>query len=193
MLAALYGREALMFRKMFRETRIPTAALYSVAALAVVGTASGVTYAATTATSSHTITACVHHNGGGLYLAAHCAAHDSKLTWNAQGPQGRPGLSLFARADQTGALHQHSPAVTVVKDTSFTGVYHVFFVQNISGCAVVVSQGEASNNGFFPGTLYEAVVQSDPNNDGNPHEINVYPTDTSGAPRDAGFDLVVAC
>jgi hypothetical protein len=36
-------------------------------------------------------------------------------------------------------------------------------------------------------------VQSDPNNDGNPHEIDVYPTDTSGAPRDAGFDLVVAC
>ncbi len=192
MLAAPYDREAMVFRKMFGETRITTAALYSVAALAVVGTASGVTYAAT-APSSHTITACVHHNGGGLYLAAHCAAHDSKLTWNAQGPQGQPGLSLFARADQTGALHQHSPGVTVVKDTSFTGVYHVFFPQNISGCAVVVSQGEASNNGFFPGTLYEAVVQSDPNNDGNPHEVNVYPTDASGAPKDASFDLIVAC
>lgn len=183
---------------MFRRTHITTAALYSVAALAVVGTASGATYAAAT-TSSHTITACVHHSGGGLYLAAHCAAHDRQLTWNSQGPagpqgpRGPQGLSLFARADQTGTLHQHSPGVTVIKDTSFTGVYHVFFPQDISGCAAVVSQGEASNNGFFPGTLYEAVVQSDPNNDGNPHEIDVYPTDTSGAPRDAGFDLVVAC
>jgi hypothetical protein len=186
---------------MFRRTHITTAALYSVAALAVAGTASGATYAAA-ATSSHTITACVHHSGGGLYLAAHCAAHDRQLTWNSQGPagsqgprgpRGPQGLSLFARADQTGTLHQHSPGVTVIKDTSFTGVYHVFFPQDISGCAAVVSQGEASNNGFFPGTLYEAVVQSDPNNDGNPHEIDVYPTDTSGAPRDAGFDLVVAC
>ena len=95
---------------MFRRTRITTAALYSVAALAVVGTASGAAYAATT-TSSHTITACVHHSGGGLYLAAHCAAHDRQLTWNSQGPAGPRGLSLFARADQTGALHQHSPGL----------------------------------------------------------------------------------
>ena len=170
-----------MFRKMFRETRITTAALYSVAALAVVGTASGVTYAAT-ATSSHTITACVHHNGGGLYLAAHCAAHDSKLTWNAQGPQGRPGLSLFARADQTGALHQHSLGVTVVKDTSFTGVYHVFFPQNISGCAVVVSQGEASNNGYVSTAQFKATIDSDPNNGGNPQRVDASSFTDGGTP-----------
>jgi hypothetical protein len=176
--------------------RITTAVLCSVAALAVAVIASGAAYAAAAAGGSHTITACVHHSGGGLYLAAHCAAHDGQLAWNSHGPagsQGPQGLSLFARVDQTGALHQHSPGVTVTKDTSFTGLYHVFFPRDISLCAAVVSQGEASNNGFSPGTLYEAVVQSDPNNDGNPREVNVYPTDTSGTPRDAGFDLALAC
>jgi hypothetical protein len=100
---------------------------------------------------------------------------------------------LFARVDETGTLHQHSAGVTVTKDSSFTGVYHVDFPENISACAVVASQGEASNNGFFPGTLYVAVVQNDPNNTSNPHEVNVYPTNASGSPRDAGFDLIVAC
>jgi hypothetical protein len=71
----------------------------------------------------------------------------------------------------------------VTKDPAFTGVYHVSFPQNVSGCAAVVSQGEASNNGFLPGTLYMAVVQSDPNNTGNAHQINVYPTTGSAATR----------
>jgi hypothetical protein len=183
---------------MLRRTRVTAAALCSVAALAVAVIACGAAYAASAA-KSRTITVCVHHNGGGLYRAARCDAHDSRLTWNAQGPAGprgpagAKGLSLFARVDQAGTLHQHSAGVTVTKDKTFTGVYHVFFAQNISRCAAVVSQGEAANNSFFPGTLYEAVVQSDPNNDGNPHEVAVFPTDPSGVPRDAGFDLILAC
>ena len=84
-------------------------------------------------------------------------------------------------------------AGTWSSDPSFTGLYHVFFPQDISNCAVVVSQGESSNNGFFPGTFYLAVVQSDPNNNGNPNEVNVTPTDATGTPKDAGFDLIVAC
>jgi hypothetical protein len=51
----------------------------------------------------------------------------------------------------------------------------------------------ASNGAFSSGTLYLAVVQSDPPTSGNPHEVNVSPTDTSGHPKDAGFDLIVAC
>ena len=37
------------------------------------------------------ITACVHKHGGGLYVG-HCARHDTKLHWNAVGPQGPQGL-----------------------------------------------------------------------------------------------------
>jgi hypothetical protein len=175
---------------MFGKTRLTAVALGGAVALATVGAVGGVAYAAAT---SHTITVCVRHNGGGLYRARHCAVHDSQLSWNSQGPRGPRGLSLFARVDETGKLHQHSAGVTATKDPAFTGVYHVDFPQNISACAAVVSQGEASNNGFFPGVLYEAVVQSDPNNSANPHEINVYPTDVSGSPKNAGFDLIVAC
>ena len=167
-----------------------TAALIGAAAVAMAGVAGGVAYAANT---NNTITVCVHHSGGGLYKASTCASGDGQLSWNIQGPRGPAGLSLFARVDNTGVLHQHSAGVTETKDPSFTGLYHVFFTQDISNCAVVASQGESSNNGFFPGTFYMAVVQSDPNNTGNSHEVNVYPTDNSGTPRDAGFDLIVAC
>ncbi len=108
-------------------------------------------------------------------------------------PAGPAGLSAFARVDQLGGLHQHSAGVTSTKDPGFTGVYYVDFTQDISACAAVVSQGETTNNGFIPGTLYEAVVQSDPNNTNNPHRVAVFPTDTSGSPKNAGFDLVLAC
>ncbi len=138
----------------------------------------------------------MHHAGGGLYKASKCAAHDSSLTWNVKGPagaQGAPGLSLFVRADQNGKMYQHSAGVTVQRYESYTGIYEVTFKQNISKCAAVVSQGEASNNGFIPGTFYEAVVQSDPYNDGNPHQVLVYATNSSGDAVNAGFDLIVAC
>jgi hypothetical protein len=94
-------------------------------------------------------------------------------------------------------MHQHSPGVTVQKDTTFTtGFYHVFFKQNLSKCAVVVSTGEASNNGYVPGAFYMAVIQSDPFNDGNPHEVVVSSyryNGSTGVPVDAPFDLIVAC
>jgi hypothetical protein len=180
---------------MLTKMRASTAAMCAIAALALVVVAGGVTYAATD-TAPATITVCVHHAGGGLYKASKCAAHDSSLTWNVKGPagpQGTPGLSLFVRADENGTVYQHSAGVTVEKEDPYSGVYEVFFKQNISKCAAVVSQGEASNNGFFPGTFYEAVVQSDKYNIGDPHEVIVYATNTSGDGVNAGFDLILAC
>ena len=53
--------------------------------------AAGGAYAASSGGS--TITVCVHHSGGGLYKASKCNKHDSKLTWNVQGPQGKPGTN----------------------------------------------------------------------------------------------------
>ncbi len=43
------------------------------------------------ASGSKTITVCVKKNGGGLYKAKKCKKHDSKLTWNQQGPAGKAG------------------------------------------------------------------------------------------------------
>jgi hypothetical protein len=61
-----------------------------------------------------------------------CPTGSFAATWNQVGqqePPGPPGLSLFARVDNTGVLHQHSAGVTETKDPSFTGLYHVFFPQ----------------------------------------------------------------
>ena len=60
----------------------------SVAALVLA--ASGGAYAAV-AGSSRTVSACVHHTGGGLYVAHKCARHDKRLQWAVTGPQGRAG------------------------------------------------------------------------------------------------------
>jgi hypothetical protein len=62
----------------------------ALAALALA--ASGGAYAATTG-SSGTIVACVHHSGGGLYVAHKCARHDSHLTWNVAGGCDRRGAA----------------------------------------------------------------------------------------------------
>jgi hypothetical protein len=50
-------------------------------------TVTGAAYASVNS-SAPTISACVHHAGGGIYIARRCAARDRRLTWNATGPQG---------------------------------------------------------------------------------------------------------
>ena len=37
------------------------------------------------------ITVCVSHNGGALYRSSRCAAQDTRLSWNRQGPAGPRG------------------------------------------------------------------------------------------------------
>ena len=111
----------------------------------------------------------------------------------AAGTPGASGLSLFVRTDQTGAIHQHTTGATVVKSGVYTGLYKVTFTQDISNCAVVVSQGEGSSNGFFAGVQFVAKIDSDPGSGGDVHSVDVYPTLTNGTATDAGFDLIVAC
>jgi hypothetical protein len=43
------------------------------------------------ASGGKTITVCIKKNGGGLYKARKCKKHDSKLSWNQQGPAGKAG------------------------------------------------------------------------------------------------------
>ena len=61
-----------------------------VALTALVVGASGGAYAAGQSASAP-ISACVHHNGGGLYTARRCARKDRRLTWNVTGPTGPAG------------------------------------------------------------------------------------------------------
>jgi hypothetical protein len=62
----------------------------AVALVALVTGASGGAYAAIGGSPS-TISACVRHGGGGLYVAHRCGHGDPRLTWNATGPQGVSG------------------------------------------------------------------------------------------------------
>ncbi len=57
--------------------------------IALVVAAAGGAYAATSGGGK--ISVCVSKSGGGLYKANHCAAGDSKLSWNVTGPRGPRG------------------------------------------------------------------------------------------------------
>lgn len=109
------------------------------------------------------------------------------------GTVGAAGLSLFARVDQTGALHQHSAGVTASKNVAFTGIYTVTFTQDISACAVVISQGQASNNSYTPTAQFKATIDSDPGNGGDIHSVDVNTSTDANTAINAGFDLIVAC
>jgi hypothetical protein len=54
---------------------------------------------------STTLSACVHHHGGGLYEAKTCARHDRRLTWGITGPAGPAGA-----AGATGPAGASGPA-----------------------------------------------------------------------------------
>jgi hypothetical protein len=74
--------------------------MVGVVALLLVG---GGAYALASSTQA-TITVCVKHSGGALYQAKKCAKHDSRLSWNKQGPAGATG-----RTGATGAIGPQGP------------------------------------------------------------------------------------
>jgi hypothetical protein len=68
-------------------SRYPSAT--ALCALALLAAGGG--YAFASGTAAKTIHACVHHRGGGVYIAKKCAKHDRKLSWNQVGPRGPAG------------------------------------------------------------------------------------------------------
>jgi hypothetical protein len=111
-----------------------------VAVVAVVLAASGAGYAAGSG-SARSITACVHHKGGGLYSAAHCAHGDRRLTWSVKGPTGPTGpagTTMFAQVEANGTLNTSSPGVTSILSDSN---YFVNFGRDVTHCAAVAQEG----------------------------------------------------
>jgi len=127
-----------------------------VAVVSLVVAASGVGYAAGSS-SSGTIVACVHHKGGGLYIAAKCARRDHRLSWNVTGPQGGPGgagtagatgatgptgapaTTLFAQIKASGAINTSSPGAT---STLSASNYYINFGRDITHCSAVAQEGD---------------------------------------------------
>jgi hypothetical protein len=64
-----------------------SAAALGVASLVIAGCGA---YALASSSGGH-IAVCVKHRDGALYEAKKCAKHDTKLTWNQQGPRGATG------------------------------------------------------------------------------------------------------
>jgi hypothetical protein len=149
--------------------------------------ASAVSYAAATGAPG-TISGCVHHKGGGLYVARKCARHDRRLTWSitgtagtqgstgavgtpgtpgAPGPPGTPGTpgasatKLFAEVESNGTLNASSSGVTAAP--AGTGIYIVKLGQDITHCAAIAQQGSlpvfTSPNGTSGSVHGDAVVQ----------------------------------
>jgi len=104
-----------------------------VALAALTLAASGGAYAAATG-SSRAISACVHHQGGGLYVARRCARKDRSLKWGVTGPSNAFSVSArsgpnFPGGPATVASLALAPgayavtAKTVIADDSAESVY----------------------------------------------------------------------
>jgi hypothetical protein len=81
--------------------------------------AAGAAYAVASSRGG-TITVCVSHQSGTLYRSSRCAAHDTRLSWNRQGPtgpqgpKGQPGsagaASTWALVSSSGNVLSSSPS-----------------------------------------------------------------------------------
>ncbi len=93
--------------------------------------------------ASAPIVACVHHSGGGLYIASRCDRHDRRLVLSAEAPHSTApaGELLFAQVRGDGDLNASSPGVRASKFAGHTGAYRIDFGRVISHCAANVTLG----------------------------------------------------
>jgi hypothetical protein len=178
------------------------ATVLGIIALVVAG--SGASFAASRGGGS--ITACVHNKGGALYRAAHCAKHDSKLTWSTTGspgptgpqgpagtkgnagPQGNPGSARgFAFVDSDGNVITKGGSIDIEIDRIKTGEYCLLMNPSPSTFAPIVAtiQGPDLTAGLVN-------VNTSFGSDCNFHGgAGVFTMDTAGKATDHQFVVAV--
>lgn len=175
--------------------------------VALVLAAAGGAYAAT---ASQTITACVRHQGGTLYIGK-CQEHDHKVSWNQRGqrglpgpkgnvgptgpqgpagPQGPTGAAGSARGwavvGPTGAVSTQGGAVTIKVIHYGTGKYCLQFSPDPGYYSPIIAtlHGE-STIGFIS-------VDDEYGNDCNPYGgVEVLTEDSAGTSTDEWFAVGV--
>ena len=151
----------------------------AVALVALVTAASGGAYAAVGGSPS-TISACVRHSRGGLYVAHRCEHGDSRLTWNAtgaqgpagpQGPAGRQGAVGPAGAigpSDAFATHRDGPVALTVDPTG-RGPGNTIASLPIprAGSYVIFAKAELANDLQTTTNSTCQLVAGDPGSDGS--------------------------
>jgi hypothetical protein len=137
-----------------------------VALAALVLAASGGGAYAFAATSGGQISACVHHKGGGLYLAGKCSGHDQRLKWSVTGPQG-PGAAEYtydstapAATPQNTRLGPAGPFSELTGSCTVSGSI-VEVILGATNSDTVYSDESRTDvtNGGTPGTFFESFSQ----------------------------------
>ena len=101
------------------------------------------------------------------------------------GPQGEPGVSLYALVNSAGTLISG----TAVSATSpSTGEYEVTFTEDVSGCAAAASSGSV---GSASGTTSTTAVAS--LNKSGANTVVVFFVNLQATPIATSFHLIVAC
>ena len=90
-------------------SRGTAAAFVGVLALVVAGGG----YALASGGGTTRINGCVHHHGGGIYIAKTCATGDRRISWSKVGPQGRQGPR-----GKTGPTGRQGPGATSINFTT---------------------------------------------------------------------------
>jgi len=94
---------------------------------------------------------------------------------------------LFAQVSDTGAVSNSSGNVTVIDDPVGPGTSTVDFGRNVSGCAAVVTQGEAGSGGA-PGAITGVSDRS-----GNAEAFFVTTRNNANVLVNTAYQMMVVC
>jgi hypothetical protein len=102
-----------------------------------------------------------------------------------QGPQGEPGVSLYALVNAAGTLQR---GTAIAATSPFNGTYEVTFAEDVSECAAIANPGAVGSGGIsYSHTAIATVgILGD-------DRIEVYFANHESTPIATDFHLIVAC
>jgi pimeloyl-ACP methyl ester carboxylesterase len=126
-----------------------------------------------------------------------CLPTETALPWNQRGPtgptgqDGAPATVLWANVYDDGTLAQGSHVVSTTKENG--DLYDVTFDQNVSACAVEVTQRPSNGKYIDAQMLYEATTGVIGSGEADPDTVVVrVRTDGGGTPQFFGDDFSIA-